>query len=145
MDRLDTALEVGGDVGGAALAEALVALQDVITVLESKRVALVAAFDASGAWGLAGSASTAAWLSAETGMGRTAARSLRRVCVDAVGHQALARAAAEGRLSHAHVRALVDARRDPVEARWDRDEEGLVAAACVLSVDGLARHLAEWY
>jgi hypothetical protein len=78
-------------------------------------------------------------------MGRVAARSIRKVCAAAQPRPVLARVAAEGRLSHEHVRALVNVRRTPVEDVWDRDEEELVAAACVLSVDGLVDHLAAWY
>ncbi|HRW37636.1 MAG TPA: DUF222 domain-containing protein [Aquihabitans sp.] len=145
VDRLDTALEVGGDDDGEAVAEALVALQDVMTVLESRRVALVAGLAASGTWGVAGYRSPAAWLVGETGMGRAAAGSIRRVCTDAQPRPVLSEVAAAGRLSHEHVRALVEFRRAPVVEVWDRDEGALVAAACRLTVDGLRLHLARWY
>jgi hypothetical protein len=143
--RLDTALAAGGGDGGAAVGAALVALHEVMTALESVRVELVAAFDRSGHAGLAGYRSPTAWLVAETGMASKAAGSVRRVCRAVAERPLLAEAAREGRLSHDHLRALVDVRREPVIEVWDRDEAVLVAAACRLTVDGLRLHLAAWY
>jgi hypothetical protein len=125
--------------------EELIAVHAAMRLLEGRRVALVGALERSSGWGLAGYRSPAAWMVGELGLAASAAGSIRRVCVAAGPRPHLKAAAEAGRLSHEHVRALVDARRRPVEEVWDRDEAALVAAACRLSVDGLRRHLAGWY
>ena len=148
VDRITAALGGGTQTGTAAVAgveDELVAVHAAMRLLEGRRVALVEALERSSAWGLAGYRSPTAWMVGELGLAATAAGSIRRVCVAAAAHPHLQGAAAEGRLSHEHVRALVDARRRPVEEVWDRDESELVAAGCRLSVDGLRRHLAGWY
>jgi hypothetical protein len=106
---------------------------------------VVAGFDASMDWAAQGHRSPVSWTVAETGVHRRAAGATRRVCLAVAARPRLAAEAAAGRLSQAHLRLLVDARRAPVEDLYDRDEADLVAEARTMTADGLALRLAAWY
>jgi hypothetical protein len=134
-----------GPASGAVLGRALKAAQLVTDVVDGARVAVVAAFDASGEWAAQAHRSPVSWTVAETGVHRRAAGATRRVCLAVAARPLLAAEAAGGRLSQAHLRLLVDARRAPVEDLYDRDEADLITEAKTLTADGLQMRLARWY
>lgn len=143
-DALDRVLDAEDSNDGALLSGALVALDAVRRVLDGAEVGLLSHFESSMAWATGGYRCPTSWVVANTGAPRRAAGSVRRVCLAAARMPHVSVAAGAGALTHAHVRLLVDAREAPVEALFDRDEEALVAEACVRTADSLRLHLDRW-
>jgi hypothetical protein len=142
---LDAVLDAGAGCSGEVLAEAVGAAGRLRAALDGAMVRVLPAFEASMVWAAEGHRTPASWMVAHLGMARAAAAGERRVALAACRMPHVADAAEAGRLSGAHLRLLVDARRAPVEDAFDRDEAALVAEASTLSVDALRVRLARWY
>jgi hypothetical protein len=114
-------------------------------VIDGAAVTALAGFEASMAWAADGHRSPVSWMVVQLGTARVTAAGERRVALAAHRMPHVGAAAAAGRLGAAKLRLLVDARRAPVEAVFDRDEATLVARACELGVDALRVALDRWY
>ncbi|MFN8019341.1 MAG: DUF222 domain-containing protein [Acidimicrobiales bacterium] len=142
---LDRVLDARSGDDGAALGEAVRSAAAVAAAVDGALVEVVAGLEASGEWARDGHRSPVSWMVAETGAHRAAAASRRATCLRAARLAHVAAAARAGRLAQSHLKLLVDARRAPVEALFDRDEAALVAEALELSADALRRRLARWW
>jgi hypothetical protein len=143
---LDAVLDAGagaGDGGGEGLADALVGATRLRAVVDGALVGVLAQFEVSMAWAGDGHRSPVSWMVANLGCARVAAASERRVALAASRMPHVG--AAAGVLGGAKLRLLVDARRAPVQAVFDRDEPVLVAQAAELGVDALRVALDRWY
>lgn len=141
---LDALLDTTATDPGACLASALVSWDRLRRSIDGSLVATVSGFSRSGEWATDAHRSPTSWLIATTGLRRPAAGSLRSTCERVADHPALAAAAASGRLSMDHLRLLIDARVAPLVDTFDADVEGLIAAACRMTVDALAHRLGAW-
>jgi len=142
---LDRLLDARVGDAPTALDAALRGAGAVRAAVDGAMVEVLPAFEASMAWAADGHRSPVSWMVAELGMARIAAASERRTCLRARQMPQVALGAAAGRLSAAHLRLLVAARREPVEALFDRDEKRLVAHAVTVTADALRLHLERWY
>jgi hypothetical protein len=143
-EDLDALLDAERTDGGAVLGDALVRWDRLQRAIDGRLVGTVAGFSSSATWALDAYRSPAAWMVGSLGLKRAAAGSLRATCERAADHPELAAAAAAGRLSLAHLRALLDARVAPLEDRFDDDVDELIEAAAARSVDALVRRLRRW-
>ncbi len=142
---LDRALDARSGDDPAALAAAMRAVDQVRRVVDGAMVQVADAFEASVGWAADGHRTPVSWMVRELGVPRAAAASERRTCLGAARRAHVAAAARAGRLSAAHLRLLMGARRSPVESVFDRDEAELVAAALAMGADELRVHLDRWY
>ncbi len=142
---LDRVLDAGAGDDPAVLMAAMVAVGAVRAAVDGAAVAVVSAFESSMAWADDGHRSPVSWMVVHQRSARVAAAGERRVCLAARQMPHVSAAARGGVLPGSHLRLLVGARRAPVEARFDRDEADLVAAAVGMSADELRRHLDRWY
>ncbi|MCB0958692.1 MAG: hypothetical protein KDB04_04145 [Acidimicrobiales bacterium] len=141
---LDALLDAPRTDHGSSLAEVLVGWDRLRRSIDGSLVGAVAGFSASAQWALDAYRSPTAWLVGSLGLKRAAAGSLRATCVGVADHPVLAKAAASGRLSLEHLRALLAARSAPIEEAFDADAADLVERAASMSVDALVRHLERW-
>jgi hypothetical protein len=144
-EALDAVLDAGPGSGGAALAAAVMAAGQVRTAIDGAMVSVLAGFETSMSWAGDGHRSPVSWMVVHLGTARATAASERRVALAASRMPHVAAAAQAGALSAAKLRLVVDSRRAPVEAVFDRDESTLVARACELGVDALRVALDRWY
>jgi hypothetical protein len=142
---LDAVLDAARGSGQEPWAEALRAAATVRAVIDGAMVPVVAGFEASMMWAGDGHRSPVSWMVAHLGAARAAAAGERRVALAADRMPHVAAAAQAGALCAAKLRLVVDARRAPVEAAFDRDEQALVAHARELGVDALRVRLDRWY
>jgi hypothetical protein len=142
---LDRVLDTHPTDPGSALEAGLLAEHELRSALDGRRVRLVEGFDRSMGWAAAGHGSVCSWLVATTGVPRAHAGGLRATARAIATMDHLRAAADHGRLPGTHLAALAAARRTPVEAVFDRDEEVLVAEAQTLSADALRRRLRAWW
>ena len=84
------------------------------------------------------------WLVAHTGMGHRHATALAKTSITLQGCPHALRAAKEGRISPAQVRALLKVRTSKLLFEWTSQEEKLVATVATLTVAGAEAYLQSW-
>lgn len=142
---LDAVIDADVDGGGEALAGAVAGAHLLRTAVDGSMVGVIAGFEASMAWAVDGHRSPVGWQVARHRALRAAVSAERRCALDAHRMPHVAAAASAGLLGQAQLRALVRARRAPVEHIFDRDQAQLVGWALELDADALRRRLERWY
>jgi len=103
-----------------------------------------ARFQTSVDWSVDAKRSPISWFLDHTGMGRGHATSLAKTSTTLQACPHALRAAKEGRISPAQVRALLKVRTSKLMFEWTRQEEKLVATVAPLTVAGAEAYLQSW-
>lgn len=140
LDGATNAPTLPGPAGGSAMR----AWRQLADVLDGAALAVLAGWDRSGDWANDGARSVAQWFAAQTHTAKSTAGGFRRLALDLTKHHHVAEATYAGRLSMAHARELIGARRPDVFAEFDRDEAQLTAEAEDLTLEGLRARLLAW-
>ena len=135
---------VAAGPGAVCGADDVVALERQLARLEAAVTGAVAAFEASGAWGVDGAQNAASWLAVRCSLSRPSAR--RRI---RLGHHArvlpeFAAAWQAGEITGEHLGVVGAARRPGTEEAMARDEGLLLGNAKTLRFEGFTKTVAYW-